>query len=43
METAVIGTVIGDALLATLRRMAHADVSARLFGGGEEINRPESG
>ncbi|EID53685.1 MerR family transcriptional regulator [Saccharomonospora xinjiangensis] len=43
VETAVIGTVIGDALLATLRRMAHADVSARLFGGGKEINRPESG
>ncbi|WP_277682297.1 MerR family transcriptional regulator [Saccharomonospora azurea] len=46
VEGAVVGTVIGDALLVTLRRMAHTAVSARLFAepeGREGVSRPESG
>ncbi|MDQ0379890.1 MerR family transcriptional regulator [Amycolatopsis thermophila] len=31
VEGAVVGTVLGDALLAALRRMAHAQVSRRQF------------
>jgi DNA-binding transcriptional MerR regulator len=34
-ERVVAGTVLGEALLNALRRMAHQDVSARLFGGAE--------
>ncbi|GAA3812604.1 MULTISPECIES: MerR family transcriptional regulator [Amycolatopsis] len=33
VEGAVVGTVLGDALFAALRRMAHAEVSRRQFSG----------
>lgn len=36
-ETVVIGTVLGDSLLAGLRRMAHENVSRRLFPVPPEI------
>ncbi|MFE5211535.1 MerR family transcriptional regulator [Streptomyces sp. NPDC056600] len=32
VETAVVGTVLGEAVLGALRRMAHADASERLYG-----------
>ncbi|WP_406859857.1 MerR family transcriptional regulator [Streptomyces sp. HUAS MG47] len=32
VEAVVIGTVLGDAVLGALRRMAHVDASARLYG-----------
>lgn len=34
-EGVVAGTVLGEALLSTLRRMAHQDASARRFGTGQ--------
>ncbi|MEW2630467.1 MerR family transcriptional regulator [Streptomyces sp. NPDC048389] len=34
VESVVVGTVIGDAMLAALRRLAQVDGSARVFGGG---------
>jgi DNA-binding transcriptional MerR regulator len=36
-ETVVIGTVLGDSLLAGLRRMAHENVSRRMFPVPPEI------
>jgi hypothetical protein len=33
VEVVVIGTVLGDAIMASLRRMAHEDNSWRRFGG----------
>ncbi|WP_280357700.1 MerR family transcriptional regulator [Nocardia otitidiscaviarum] len=33
VEGAIVGTVLGDALLATLRRVAHAEISRKRFGG----------
>lgn len=35
LESAVVGTVLGEALLGGLRRMAHADASARAFSPSE--------
>lgn len=35
VESTVVGTVLGDAMLAALRRMAQVDASARVFDGGE--------
>ncbi|QGV81516.1 MerR family transcriptional regulator [Streptomyces ficellus] len=32
VESAVIGTVLGDAVFASLRRLAHVDASARAYG-----------
>ncbi|MER7517600.1 MerR family transcriptional regulator [Streptomyces sp. NPDC126499] len=32
VESVVIGTVLGDAMLAALRRLAHIDASDRVFG-----------
>ncbi|MFF3460249.1 MerR family transcriptional regulator [Streptomyces sp. NPDC002730] len=32
VESVVIGTVLGDAVLVALRRLAHVDVSARRYG-----------
>jgi hypothetical protein len=32
VETSVIGTVLGEALLVVLRRLAHQSASAREFG-----------
>ena len=32
VESVVIGTVLGDAVFASLRRLAHADGSARVYG-----------
>ncbi|MFF8832884.1 MerR family transcriptional regulator [Streptomyces sp. NPDC015131] len=32
VESAVVGTVLGDAILSALRRLAHVDASARAFG-----------
>ncbi|GGU55022.1 MerR family transcriptional regulator [Streptomyces lavendofoliae] len=34
VESAVVGTVLGDAVLASLRRLAHVDASARAYGDG---------
>ncbi len=33
VESAVVGTVLGDALLVSLRRLAQVDASARAYGG----------
>ncbi|MFF8291770.1 MerR family transcriptional regulator [Streptomyces sp. NPDC016309] len=35
VECAVIGTVLGDAVLSSLRRLAHVDASARAYGDGD--------
>ncbi|MCF3118662.1 MerR family transcriptional regulator [Streptomyces arenae] len=35
VESVVIGTVLGEAVFNALRRLAHVDASARLYGGGE--------
>ncbi|MER5278490.1 MerR family transcriptional regulator [Streptomyces sp. NPDC002809] len=32
VESVVVGTVLGEAMFAALRRLAHADASARAFG-----------
>ncbi|MFI8327114.1 MerR family transcriptional regulator [Streptomyces sp. NPDC085529] len=38
VESVAVGTVLGDALFAALRRLAQIDASDRVFGGkGEEI------
>lgn len=34
VEAAVVGTVLGDAVFASLRRLAHVDASARRYGTG---------
>lgn len=34
VEGVVVGTVIGDAVLSAMRRMTHADASARVYGEG---------
>lgn len=34
VESVVVGTVLGDAMFAALRRMAHVDASDRVFGTG---------
>ncbi|MFJ5710576.1 MULTISPECIES: MerR family transcriptional regulator [unclassified Streptomyces] len=36
VESVAVGTVLGDALFAALRRLAQIDASDRLFGGKEE-------
>ncbi|GAP50137.1 regulatory protein, MerR [Streptomyces azureus] len=41
VEGVVIGTVLGEAVFSALRRLAHVDASARLYGaegtpGGEQ-------
>ncbi|WP_447040122.1 MerR family transcriptional regulator [Streptomyces sp. DSM 118878] len=36
VESVVIGTVLGEAVFSALRRMAHVDASARIFGEGAE-------
>ncbi|MFI8518132.1 MerR family transcriptional regulator [Streptomyces sp. NPDC085481] len=33
VESVIVGTVLGDAIFAALRRLAHIDASRRLFGG----------
>ncbi|MGW6390801.1 MerR family transcriptional regulator [Streptomyces sp. NPDC055103] len=33
VESVVVGTVLGDAIFAALRRLAHVDASHRAFGG----------
>lgn len=45
VEGAVIGTVLGEAVLSSLRRMAHVDASARRYGadGPRERKRPPHG
>ncbi|MDT9684118.1 MerR family transcriptional regulator [Streptomyces sp. TRM76323] len=35
VESAVVGTVLGDAVLTSLRRLAQVDASARAYGTGE--------
>ncbi|MEU7035987.1 MerR family transcriptional regulator [Streptomyces sp. NPDC046237] len=34
VESVVVGTVLGDAMFAALRRLAHVDASGRVFGAG---------
>ncbi|MFB9441306.1 MerR family transcriptional regulator [Streptomyces showdoensis] len=34
VESVVVGTVLGDAMFAALRRLAHVDASDRVFGAG---------
>lgn len=44
VESVVVGTVLGDAVLTAMRRLAHADRSARHFGWRpEEDPRGEDG
>ncbi|WP_405852691.1 MerR family transcriptional regulator [Streptomyces sp. NBC_00090] len=33
VESAVVGTVLGDAIFSAMRRLAHVDASDRVFGG----------
>ncbi|MDP1051278.1 hypothetical protein, partial [Klebsiella quasipneumoniae] len=33
VESVVIGTVLGEAVFNAMRRLAHVDASARLYGG----------
>ncbi|MBB4674274.1 MerR family transcriptional regulator [Crossiella cryophila] len=40
VETAVVGTVLGDALFAALRRLAQQQEAARRFGSGEPVQEP---
>lgn len=40
LEAMIVGTVLGDALLATLRRIAQVEISGREFKG-PEAHRPE--
>ncbi|MCX2182479.1 MerR family transcriptional regulator [Streptomyces sp. SKN60] len=35
VESVVVGTVLGDAMFAALRRLAHIDASGRMFGLGD--------
>ncbi|MEU9997342.1 MerR family transcriptional regulator [Streptomyces sp. NPDC048370] len=35
VESVVVGTVLGDAIFAALRRLAHVDASGRVFGTGK--------
>ncbi|UZJ32190.1 MerR family transcriptional regulator [Streptomyces endophytica] len=37
VESVVVGTVVGDAVLSALRRLAHVDASARRYEGGEAV------
>ncbi|CUM42482.1 regulatory protein, MerR [Streptomyces venezuelae] len=37
VESAVVGTVLGDAIFAALRRLAHVDASNRVFGGPADM------
>ncbi|MEU7578346.1 MerR family transcriptional regulator [Streptomyces sp. NPDC041068] len=34
VESVVVGTVLGEAVFNAMRRLAHVDASARLYGGG---------
>lgn len=45
VEGAVIGTVLGEAVFSSLRRLAHVDASAKLYGtdGPREQKRPPRG
>lgn len=36
VESVVVGTVLGEAMFGALRRLAHVDASARVYGEGEE-------
>ncbi|GAA0473403.1 MerR family transcriptional regulator [Streptomyces olivaceiscleroticus] len=36
VEGVVVGTVIGDAVLSAMRRLAHADASARRYGAADD-------
>ncbi|MFI1813608.1 MerR family transcriptional regulator [Streptomyces sp. NPDC020422] len=36
VESVVVGTVLGDAMFAALRRLAHVDASVRVFGAGRQ-------
>jgi hypothetical protein len=36
LETMIVGTVLGDALFTTLRRIAQVEISGREFKGPEE-------
>ncbi|MEU9501507.1 MerR family transcriptional regulator [Streptomyces sp. NPDC048196] len=35
VESVVVGTVVGDAVLSAMRRLAHVEASARRYEGGE--------
>ncbi|MEU1368097.1 MerR family transcriptional regulator [Streptomyces sp. NPDC005803] len=46
VESVVVGTVLGEAMFAALRRLAHVDASARAYGegpGGSEAGGGEPG
>ncbi|MFI1657484.1 MerR family transcriptional regulator [Streptomyces sp. NPDC020472] len=43
VESAVVGTVLGDALFSALRRLAHMEASNRLFGRTAEDGEAVSG
>ncbi|MGO1054088.1 MerR family transcriptional regulator [Crossiella sp. CA198] len=40
VETAVVGTVLGDALFAALRRLAQQQEAARRYGSGKSAQEP---
>lgn len=42
-ETVIVGTVLGDALLAGLRRMAHEDAAVRRFPATRPASTPAAG
>ncbi|MFI2781756.1 MerR family transcriptional regulator [Streptomyces sp. ALB3] len=39
VESVVVGTVLGEAMLGALRRLAHVDASARAYEGGGKAER----
>jgi hypothetical protein len=41
LETMIVGTVLGDALVATLRRIAQVEISGRHCKGDAEGREPE--
>ncbi|MEU3605047.1 MerR family transcriptional regulator [Streptomyces sp. NPDC035033] len=43
VESVAVGTALGDAVFAALRRLAHTDASYRLFGRGEKDEEGEKG
>ncbi|MET9592328.1 MerR family transcriptional regulator [Streptomyces sp. NPDC006516] len=42
VESVVVGTVLGEAMFGALRRLAHADASARLYDSAEGPRAPAS-
>ncbi|MFC8228034.1 MerR family transcriptional regulator [Streptomyces sp. NPDC057287] len=43
VESVVVGTVLGEAMFGALRRLAHVDASARVYGDGQEAEAAPKG